>query len=88
MRKKWPQVDHFEIDQVEIVHGIATLETAHCSIVGLMVYLSGPVFQILRIKKLWPIIDHFGRHDLVSVRILPNFELIRAISKMDIRYKF
>ena len=30
--------------------------------------------------------SHFGRHDLVSVRILPNFELIRAISEMDIRY--
>ena len=27
-------------------------------------------------------------HDLVSVWILPNFELIRAISKMDIWYKF
>ena len=54
-----------------------------------MVWLSGPVFQILRIlKKLWPIIGRFGRHDLVSVRILLNFELIRAISEMDIWYKF
>ena len=34
------------------------------------------------------IIGHFGRHDLVSFRILPNFELIRAISEMDIWYKF
>ena len=39
-------------------------------------------------KKLWPIIDNFGRHDLISVRILPNFELIRAISEMDVWYKF
>ena len=54
-----------------------------------MVQLSGLVFQILRIlKKLWPIIGHFGRHDLISVLILPNFELIRAISEMDVWYKF
>ena len=46
--------------------------------------LSGKVFQLLRIlKKLWPIISHFARHDLVSVLILPNFKLIRAITKMD-----
>ena len=29
-----------------------------------------------------------SRHDLVSVRILPIFELIRDISEMDIGYKF
>ena len=33
-------------------------------------------------------IGHFGRHDLISVRILPNFEIIRAISEMDVWYKF
>ena len=27
---------------------------------------------------------YFGRHDLVSVRVLPKFELIRAISEMDV----
>ena len=44
---------------------------------------------MLRIlKKLWPKIGHFGRHDLISVQILPNFELIRAISEMDVWYKF
>ena len=40
------------------------------------------------LKNLWPIIGHFGPHDLVSVRILPYFELIRAISELDIWYKF
>ena len=39
------------------------------------------------IVKKWPIIGHFGRHDLVSVRILFNFELIRANSEVDIWYK-
>ena len=29
----------------------------------------------------------YGSHDLVSVRILPNFEVIRAISEIDIWYK-
>ena len=29
-----------------------------------------------------------GSHDKVSVQILPNFELIRAIREMDIWYKF
>ena len=29
-----------------------------------------------------------GHRDLVSVRILPNFKLIRVISEMDIWYKF
>ena len=48
---------------------IPTWNCTFCSIV--MVYLSGPVFQILRI-------GHFCPHDLVSVRILPNFELIRV----------
>ena len=36
-------------------------------------------------------ITHFGRHDLVSIRDLPNFELIRAISMIsetNIWYKF
>ena len=36
-------------------------------------------------KKMAGIIN---RHDLVSVRILTNFELIRAISEVDIWYKF
>ena len=51
--------------------------------------LSGLIFKILRIlKKLWPIIGHFGRHDLISVRILPNLELIRAISEINVWYIF
>ena len=53
---------------------------------GLAIWSGFP--DITLIKKLWPIIGHFGRHDLVSVRILPNFELIRAISEIDIWYKF
>ena len=28
------------------------------------------------------------RNDLISVRILPNFELIRAMGEMDVWYKF
>ena len=32
--------------------------------------------------------DNNGHHDLISVRILPNFELIRAISEMDVWCKF
>ena len=35
-----------------------------------------------------PIISYFGRHNLVSVRILQNFELIRAVSEMDITVSF
>ena len=50
---------------------------------GLAIWSGFP--DITHIKKLWPIIGH---HDLVSVRILPNFELIQAISEMDIWYKF
>ena len=33
----------------------------------------------LDIKHIKKIISHFGRHDLVSVRILSNCELFRAI---------
>ena len=32
--------------------------------------------DITQIKKIMAVIGHFGRHDLVSVRILPNFELV------------
>ena len=53
---------------------------------GLAIWSGFP--DITHIKKKWQIISHFGRHDLVSVRILPNFELIRAISEIDIWYKF
>ena len=38
----------------------------------------------LDITHIIKIIADFGRHDLVSVRILPNFELIRANSEMDV----
>ena len=51
---------------------------------GLAIWSGFP--NITHIKKKGPIIGHFGRHDLVPVRILPNFELIRAISGMDIWY--
>ena len=44
--------------------------------------------DIMHIKKIMAIIGHFGRHDLVSVRILPNFELIRATSEMDYGMNF
>ena len=50
---------------------------------GLAIWSGFP--DITHIKK---IIGHFGRHDLVSVRILLNFELIRANSEIDIWYKF
>ena len=44
----------------------------------------------LAILSGFPDITHIKKiiHDLVSVRILLNFELIRAISEMDIWYKF
>ena len=35
-------------------------------------------------KKQWAIIGHFGRHDLVSVRIFPNFKLILTTGEIDI----
>ena len=47
---------------------------------GLAVWSGFP--DITHLKKI------IGRHDLVSVRILPNCELIRAIIEMDIWYKF
>ena len=52
-------------------------------------YSDGPAIwsgfpDITPIKKKMPIICHFGRQDLISVRIL----LIRAISEMDVWYKF
>ena len=50
---------------------------------GLAIWCGFP--DITHVKK---IIGYLGRHDLVSVRILPNFELVRAISEMDIWYKF
>ena len=50
---------------------------------GLAIWSSFP--DIMHIKKM---IGHFGRHDLISVRILPNFELIGTISEMDVWYKF
>ena len=53
---------------------------------GLAIWSGFPDIRIL--QKLWPIIGHFGRHDQVFVRILPNFKLIGAISEMDIWYKF
>ena len=44
-----------------------------------------PAFlDITHIKKLIADNRPFSRHDLVSVRIMPNFELIRDISEMDI----
>ena len=46
---------------------------------GLAIWSGFP--DIMHIKKLF-------HHDLFSVRILPNFELIRAISELDIWYKF
>ena len=46
----------------------------------------------LAIRSDFPDITHLkkiiGRHDLVSVRILPNFKLIPAFSEMDMWYKF
>ena len=48
---------------------------------GLAIWSGFP--DIMHIKKLME--KNFG---LVSVRILPNFELIRAISELDIWYKF
>ena len=43
--------------------------------------------DITHIKKIMA--DNYcGRHDLISVRILHNFELIRAISEIDVWYKF
>ena len=57
-----------------------------CNSNGLAIWSGFP--DITHSKKLWPIIGHFGRHDLISVRILPNFEFIRAISEMDVWYKF
>ena len=42
--------------------------------------------DMTHIKKIMA--DNFGRHDLVSVQILLNFKLFRAISEMDIWYKF
>ena len=55
---------------------------------GLAIWFGFP--DITHIKKIMTvaIIGHFGHHDLVSARILPNFELIRAISEVDIWYKF
>ena len=49
-----------------------------------MVQLAGPVVQILRIGPITKIrADNrpFCRHDLVSVRILPNFKLIQVLVK-------
>ena len=37
--------------------------------------------DITHIRK---IIGFFGRHDLVFIRIMPNFKLIRDISEIDI----
>ena len=53
---------------------------------GLAIWSGFP--DITHIKKRMADNRHFGHHDLVSVRILPNFELIRAISEIDIWYKF
>ena len=53
---------------------------------GLAIWSGFP--EITKIMAVMAIIGHLGHHDLVFVRILPNFELIRAISKMDIWYKF
>ena len=76
--QKWPQVN-FIMLKFFMVYPYLELHILFYSN-GLAIW-SG-------LKKLWQIIGHFGRHDLVSVRILPNFELIRAISELDIWYKF
>ena len=47
----------------------------------LAIWLGFP--DITDIRKRWQII---GCHDLVSVRILPYFELIRVISEMNINF--
>ena len=51
---------------------------------GLAIWSGFP--DITHSKKIMA--DNLGRHDLISVRILPSFELIRAISGMDVWYKF
>ena len=48
---------------------------------GLAIWSDFP--DIMHIEKLMAIMSHFGRHDLVSVLNLPNFELIRAINEID-----
>ena len=53
---------------------------------GLAIWSGFP--DITHIKQIMADNRHFGRHDLVSVQNLPNFELIRANSGMDIRYIF
>ena len=54
---------------------------------GLAIWSGFP--DITHVKKIMAnLIGHFGRHDLVSVRILPYFKLIRAISEMDMWYTF
>ena len=40
--------------------------------------------DITHITKIMAHNGHFGRHDLFFVLILPNIELIRTISEMDI----
>ena len=40
--------------------------------------------RFTHLKKM-PVIGHFGRHDLVSVLILPNLEIFRAIGEIDIQ---
>ena len=46
---------------------------------GLAIWSGFP--DITHIKKILPIIGLFGRHDLVSVQILPNFELTELLEK-------
>ena len=76
----------FEFDQVEISMVYPHLKPHILfNSNGLAIWLS----DIMHITKIMADnLCHFGRHDLVSVRILPNFELIRAISEVDIWYKF
>ena len=77
-RSEVPQVGQFEFFHVEIFMAYPYLEQ------HIMFYSNG-----LAIWSGFPDITHIKwRYDLVSVRILPNFELILAISEMDIWYKF
>ena len=45
--------------------------------------LSGPVFQILYIIITKIMADNVGHNNIVSIQILPNLELIWAISEME-----
>ena len=53
---------------------------------GLAIWPNFP--DITLFKKIMQIIYHFGCHNLVSTWILPNFELIWAISEIDLWYTF